>query len=127
MALHFGKCLFVFAVGFIANSIKDKRVVQDIKLHHVAYHLLNILHPRVAEFCYLVAVRTDEVVVLAASVGSFVLSLIAAKLVLGYQIALYEHIERVIDRCSAHLVLFVFHRNVEFFYVEVVVSGVDFL
>jgi hypothetical protein len=46
--------------------------------------VLNVLNARITEFHYLVAIRADQVVVLAIAVRFFVLRQVSAKLVFGH-------------------------------------------
>ena len=66
-------------------------------------------------------------VVLTVTVGFFVLRLVAAKLVFAHQVTLYEQVERIINCCPADAVIFVFHTDVERFYIKMTAAGINLL
>ena len=51
------------------------------------------------------AIYTDEVIMLPEPVGFLVLGLILSKLVLRHKIARDQEIQRIIDGCTAYLVV----------------------
>jgi hypothetical protein len=58
-------------------------------------------------------------VVLFEFKGTLILGAVVSKLVLGYQVAILQQFNGVIERSTAHPVLVVLHLNVEGLYVEV--------
>lgn len=117
--------LSVFAYVAGAGAVENQGVVHDIKFQHVAHHVLDILDARVAEFHHLMAVGTDEVVVLPVAVRFFVLGQVTAKLVLGNQIAVNQYIQGIVNRSTANPVFFIFHRDIQLVHIEVVLAIVN--
>ncbi len=115
----------VFAEIAGAGTVENQRMVHDVEFQHVANHVLDILNPWVTELHHLVAIRTDEVVVLTVTVRFLVLGQVTAKLVFGNQIAVDQYIERIINRSSAYAIILVFHRDVQLVHVKVVFPVVD--
>lgn len=101
--------------------------MQHVELEHIAHHRLDILDTRVAKLHHFMAIGADEMVVLPRAVRFFVLGEVTAKLVFGYQIAIDQYIERIIDRGAADAVIFVFHRDIQLIYVEMVGTAVNLL
>ena len=97
------------------------------EMEHLTHHVLDRLNSGITKFHNLMTIGTDQMVVLLETVRFLVLRQILAKLVLGDQVAVYQHVQRVIDRGTADPVLLVFHADVQLVDVEVIAAGVDFL
>src|SRR5690606_20876334 len=116
-----------FTGVIVAISIQNQRVVDNVKVQDLPYRILYVLYPGITKFLDLMAFGTDQVIMLSVSVGLFVLGQVLSELMFGDQIALYQKIQRIIDRRPAHPVVFVFHAYIEGFYVEMPISVVNFL
>ena len=101
--------------------------MQDMKIQQITHHGLYIMDARVAELHHLVALGTYYVVVLAIAVRFLVLRQVTAKLVLAYQVVLYQQIQGIVNCCAAHLIVLVFHADVKRLYIKVAVAGVYLL
>jgi len=66
-------------------------------------------------------------VVLAIKIRLLILCLIFAKLVFPNQLAFQQKLNGVVERGPAYPVLFVFHIDIEGFYIKMVVTIIDFL
>ena len=99
----------------------------NLEVEQIAHHRFYLLNARVAKFHYLAAVNANYMVVLLVAVGFFVLGNVFAKLMPLNQIAIYEQLQRIINRGAANIVLLVFHFNVQRFGIEMVNASVYFL
>ena len=70
----------------------------DFEPVNVGHHILDTLDARVAEFHHMMAVETNQMVMLPVPVGCFVFGRALAELMPDDQIALQEKIERVVYR-----------------------------
>lgn len=50
---------FILTVFSLTATIKNQRMVHNLKLEHITYHILDILHAWVAKLHYIVAVNTN--------------------------------------------------------------------
>ena len=115
----------MLAVFLTAVAVQRERVVLDILFKKVSGGRLYLLQPGVAKFEDLAAVDTDKVVVLAAAIGLFVEGVVLAELVFGYEFAVHQDIEGIVDRSPAHIMTGIFHLEVQFFGVEMIIAGID--
>lgn len=96
-------------------------MLPDVKVKHPSNHALNLLDARIAEFKDMLAIAADEMVVLPVLITFFIYSHIPAKLMTRYQITCNQMLYRIINSCTTHAVLFIFHSQVQLLCIEVFV------
>lgn len=102
-------------------------MVQDVKIQQLSHFCLDIMYAWVTKFSHPKAFGTDKVVVLAKSIALFVLGHVLAKLVFGNQIAVHQDVQGIVDGGATYSIVFVFHADIERFYIKMAISAIDFL
>lgn len=92
--------------------------MQDFEVQDFTYGILDVLDTRVTELQYLVALDTDQMVVLLISVGLLKLGDVLTKLMLCHQVTFFQKVQSVVNRGPADAIVFVFHTDVESFYIK---------
>jgi hypothetical protein len=115
-----------FCTAIATYAVQIQGMVQDIEIQQFTYHGLDIVDAGITKFHYLMAVGTDKVIMLPVAVRLFILCQVPAKLVLAGEVALYQQVERVVHGSPAYAVIFVFHADVEGFYIKMAVAGINF-
>lgn len=102
-----------------------QRVMRYLESQQATHGSFDLLQTGVAEFQNLIAVQADQMVVLSRAETLLVHCNIGAELVPFNKAAIQQQVECIIDRCSAHMVLPVFHLNEEGIHIEVVFVGIN--
>src|SRR5690554_2400911 len=102
-------------------------MMNDVKVQHFTHGILYILDPWITKLFYLMAFRTDQVIVLLIAVGLFILCQVLPKLMFGDQIAFYQQIQCIVNRGPAYPVIFIFHTDIEGFYIKMASPSIYFL
>jgi hypothetical protein len=85
-----------------AATVHIQRVVFYVEVIDVGYHLLNTLYSRIAEFEKLIAVDTNQMIMLPIAEGALVLRLIFAELMADDEIALDKKLQCIVYGSSAY-------------------------
>lgn len=96
----------------------------DAKLIDLADQVPHRLEAGVAEFQHLVAILTDEVVVLPVTVGPLVLGVFPTKLMAHNEIALDQQLEGVVDGSPADGDILFDEPGIQFVGVKVALDGI---
>jgi hypothetical protein len=96
-------------------------------MEEVACRGFYLLKPGVAKFEYLAAVHTNEMVMVPVAVRLLIHGMIGTELMFGNQLALHQHIKRIVHGGAAHIAVIALHLQVQFFRIEVVFAIVNFL
>ncbi len=102
-------------------------MVVDLYIENILHRFLDGLDPGIAEFNDLAGVGHNDMVVLPVKVGFFVVRLALAKLVLANKFRFQQKIDRIVQRCSAHTIIFVLHFDIKIFYIKMFSRIIDFL
>jgi len=85
------------------------------------------MDPGITKFNDFTAIDTNDVVMLVIAVRLFELSHIFPKLMFGNQVTGNKQLQCVVHCSPANPVFLVFHMDVEGLYIEVIISGINFL
>jgi len=88
---------------------------------------LYALNARVAKLNHFAGIGHNDVVMLLVKIRFFVMALVLAKLVAPYQAAFQQEFYSVIQRGAAYTVVFIFHFDVQRFYIKMLLAVVYFL
>lgn len=100
--------------------------MQYLETLGIFHHFLDVVQARIAKFNHLVAIHTNQVIVVAAGIGFFKLADVLPKLVFGNQKTIDQQIQRIVNRSPADPIVLLFHRDKEAFYIEVPGPGINF-
>ena len=106
-------------------AVQIQGVALDVEPVNVGYHFLDALNARVAKLEYMVAVEANQVVMLPIPVGRLELGLRVTKLVPDNQIAVQQHVEGVVDGCTADGTPLLFKADVQLIRVDMATGVVD--
>lgn len=81
--------------------VEVERMSFDLKRIDISNHFLDILDAWITELHHLLAIQTDQMVVLSVEERCFVFSLRVAKLVAHDEVAFHEQTESIVDRRTA--------------------------
>ena len=98
-----------------------------IKFEQIAHRTGNLMNARVAELEHFIATLADQVVVLAETIGLFVMAGILPELMALHQSCIHQEVECIVNRGPAHLVAALFHLQEQGVYIEMRFMGVDFV
>lgn len=115
------------AVFLLAVTVHIERVVTDLKFEYFCDHVANALNPGVTKLKQLVAIQTDEMVVLPETEGSLVFGLLVSELMPDHQVASDQQLQCVVNRCAAYGYFVLAQSQMQFVGVEMVVGLVDSL
>ncbi len=99
--------------------------MRDPEIEQFPYHVLDLLHTRVAKLDHFAAVGADNVVVLLVAVRLFILRQVFPELVFFHQVAGHQQFQRIVHRGTAYAVVAVFHMDVQSLGIEVVGAFVN--
>lgn len=103
-----------------ADAVQIERMMRDPEIEQLADHRFDLLHTRVAELNHLAAIGANHMVVLFEPIRFFVLRHVFAKLVLFYEVADHEQVERIVDGCAANPMILIFHVDIKGLSIEMV-------
>lgn len=99
--------------------------MRHLKLELLGNRVLNLLDTRIAEFNEFSTLRTDQMIVLLTFICALKVCHIFTKLMLDNQTTIKQKFYRVVESCSAYLVVLVFHKNIEGLYIEMPFARID--
>ena len=102
-------------------------MVHYAELLRFLHHFLNGIDSWIAEFHHLVAVGTDQMVVLPVGKRLLILTDVFAKLMPRYQKTVFQEFQRIVKRSPAYLIFPVLHGLMQRFHVKVPVAGINLL
>ena len=91
---------------YLRIAVKGQGVLGHLKSEQLAYHVLRLLKPGIAELQNLAAIVTDQVIVLAVPVSLLVKGCVIAKLLFDREPAVQKKIQGIVNRSTADLVVF---------------------
>ena len=91
------------------------------------HHFLNGIDSWIAEFHHLVAVGTDQMVVLPVGKRLLILTYILSKLMPRYQKTVFQEFQRIVKRSPAYLIFTVLHGLMQRFHIKVPGAGINLL
>jgi hypothetical protein len=102
-------------------------MVHHFKIKQISYPGLNMMQSWITKFNYFTAISADQMIMLTMTYGFFVLGKARTELVLSYQIAFKQKVQRIVNSSPAHPILSVFHIDVKFFYIKMLMSVINFI
>jgi len=120
-----GRGLPIRALGPKAGAVKGQGVPPDAELVDLADHVAHALETRIAEFQDVIAVFTNEVVVLPVAVSLLVFGVLAAELMPHNEIAVDQQLEGVVNGRPADRHVAVAETGVQLIRVEMPFGRVD--
>ena len=117
--------LFVPILTNLALSVNIERVVTGREVIKLAGRLDNLLDPRIAELDHIARIHVDQMVVLHAAVSFLELGDVLAELMFYHKAAVQQKLNGIVQRGPAYPVVLVLHEDIEGFYIEVAVPGID--
>jgi hypothetical protein len=108
----------LFSFGFSVDVQLVARHFDPEEFRNTGFDLLNA---RVAKLFDFAAVNQKQVVVLSVEVGFLVVGLVGRELVAPNEPAFEQQVHRIVERRSAHAVVFGLHAGVERLDIEVAV------
>jgi hypothetical protein len=109
-----------------AITVEVERMIGDVKIEDVSCRILDLLNSWIAEFEYLPAVLTDEMIVLGVLVGTFKMGNVLAELMFGNKFTIQQELDGVVKCSAAYTVVLVFHLHIQRFNVEMTIAAVHF-
>lgn len=119
--------LVVSVLVFVPDTIEVKRMIGDLDVENFFYGLFDRLDTGVTEFHNFPGIGKNYVVVLPVEIGFFILGLILAKLVFSHKFAFQQQFDGIVKCRPAHSVIFVFHIDIERFYIKMLITFIDLL
>src|ERR671912_1723618 len=102
-------------------------MMHHIEVQYLFHGTLNILDAWITKFYHLMALRTNQMIMLLVTIGFFVLRKIFSELMFAYQIALHQKIQCIIHRRAAYPVIFILHADIERLNIKVALTRIDLL
>src|SRR5690606_20833958 len=102
-------------------------MMKNLKMKNLLSGLLNVLDTGIAEFDHLVAIRTNQVIVLFIAVRLFVLRQVLSKLMLAYQVTFHQKVQRIVHGGPAYPVILILHADVQRLHIEMPRPRIDLL